>query len=120
VRPFAAAFENASYALYKPQYIEKDAAMGMSSTENAKNSIEQRIRLYIAENFLFEDAYPYPDEDSFLEKGVVDSTGILELINFTQDTFGITIEDSELLPENLDSVLNLAAFIRMKASAGTP
>jgi len=78
------------------------------------NSIEQTIRHYIAENFLFEDKYPYRDEDSFLAKGIVDSTGILELITFVQQEFGIAIEDDELVPENLDSVHNLSNFIRTK------
>lgn len=81
------------------------------------NSIEQKIRQYIAANFLYEDKYPYGDEDSFLQKGVIDSTGVLELINFIQEEFGITIEDDELVPENLDSVRNVSNFIRTRITS---
>ena len=79
-------------------------------------TLEQQIRRYIADNFLFSSNDDELAEDtSFLEEGIVDSTGILELVMFIEETFGITVEDEELLPENFDSVGQLAAYIRRKS-----
>ncbi len=73
------------------------------------------IRLFIFENFLFDaDDSALKNDDSFLEQGIIDSTGILELVEWLEDEFGFQVEDDELLPENLDSVNLLAAFIERK------
>ena len=67
--------------------------------------VEKEIRDVIVENFLIGKREKLPDDnDSFLKKGLNDSTGILEVVNFNEETFGIRVEDDELLPENLDSV----------------
>jgi acyl carrier protein len=80
--------------------------------------IEEMIRTYIAENMLFSDnGYPYSDDASFLEEGIVDSMGIMELVMFVEESFGATVEDHEFVPDNLDSVSKLAAFIRRKVPA---
>lgn len=80
--------------------------------------IEPQIRRYLAENFLFSDnGYELGDEASFLEEGVVDSTGVLELVMFVEETFGITIQDEEIVPQNFDSVAQLAAYIRRKLAS---
>jgi acyl carrier protein len=77
--------------------------------------IEPHIRQYLAENFLFSDnGYELEDEASFLEEGVVDSTGVLELVMFVEETFGIIVQDEEIVPQNFDSVSQLAAYIRRK------
>lgn len=82
-------------------------------------SVEQKIRDYILENYLFtEDQDVLASADSFLEKGILDSTGILEIIYFIEDEFGVKVEDEEMVPENLDSVNNLVTFIGKKNSAG--
>lgn len=74
-----------------------------------------KIRQFIFENFLFGGADDsLRDDDSFLDKGVIDSTGVLELVAFVEGNFGIKIEDEELMPENLDSVNNLVNFINKK------
>jgi acyl carrier protein len=79
-------------------------------------TIEESIRNYIAENILFSgNGYGYSDDASFLEEGIVDSMGIMELVMFVGDTFGITVEDEELVPDNFDSVSRLASYIRLKA-----
>ena len=79
-------------------------------------TIEQAIRTYIAKNLLFSsNGYPYADDTSFLEEGIVDSMGIMELVMFVGETFGITVEDEELVPDNFDSVSRVAAYIRRKA-----
>lgn len=80
---------------------------------------EQKLRDYILENFLFtDDQSALNNEDSFLEKGIIDSTGILEVIYFLEDEFSIKINDEEMLPENLDSVNNIVNFVTQKQSAG--
>lgn len=73
------------------------------------------VRDFIFKNFLFDDnAEALNDSDSFLEKGIIDSTGMLELVAFIEEKFGIRIEDDELVPENLDSVERLVQFISRK------
>lgn len=54
------------------------------------------------------------DDDSFLERGLIDSTGVLEMVNFIEETFGLSIEDEELIPDNLDSINKLTYFITKK------
>ena len=81
---------------------------------------KQQLRDYIVENFLFGDTETeFADSDSFMEKGIIDSTGILEVITYVEDTFDISVNDEEILPENLDSVENLSNFIKTKQSNGT-
>jgi acyl carrier protein len=78
-------------------------------------TIEEQIREYIASNMLFSDnGYPYDDSTSFLEEGIVDSTGVLELILFLEEDFGIKVPDEDITPDNFDSVLRLATYIRAK------
>ncbi len=75
----------------------------------------RKLREYIFDNFLFtEDENALGNDDSFMEKGIIDSTGILEVITFIEEDFGFTVKDEELIPENLDSINNLAAFIQRK------
>ena len=76
-----------------------------------------QLKDFIIENFLFgsEDA-SLNDDDSFLETGIIDSTGILELVSFVEDEFGIEVKDEELVPDNFDSVNKLLAYIDRKAS----
>lgn len=80
-------------------------------------SIESQIKAYILENFLFSDnGYELAEDASFLEEGIVDSTGVLELVMFVEETFNITVQDEEIVPENFDSVSQLAAYIHRKAA----
>lgn len=73
------------------------------------------IRKFIAENILFsKNGYSYPDETSFLEEGIVDSTSVLELVMFVEEKFKIKVDDSEIIPDNFDSVANLATFVKRK------
>ncbi len=74
-----------------------------------------KIRAFIFENFLFDTAEDaLKNDDSFLEQGIIDSTGVLELVDWLEETFDISINDEELVPENLDSVLLLDQFIGKK------
>jgi acyl carrier protein len=75
------------------------------------------LRKFITDNFLFGDAseaFAFADDDSFQERGIVDSTGVLELVCHLQERYAITIEDEELVPDNLDSLSNVARFIERK------
>lgn len=77
--------------------------------------MREKIREFIFKNFLFEAADSnLKDDDSFLEQGIIDSTGMLELVVFLEESFGVKVEDEELVPENLDSVNSLADFITRK------
>jgi acyl carrier protein len=75
---------------------------------------KEKIRQFILENFLFGDDSNLADETSFLEEGIIDSTGILELVDFIEKEFGISINDDELIPENLDSIKNVSAYLDKK------
>jgi len=82
------------------------------------NEVKQQLRNYIVENFLFGDTdTKFEDSDSFMEKGILDSTGILDVILYLEENFNMKVEDDELVPENLDSVDNLEAFITRKKAA---
>lgn len=82
-------------------------------------SYMETIREYVIENFLFGDASQLEDDTSFLEHGIIDSTGILELIAFLEETYGIKVEDEELIPENLDSLKKVVQYVERKLTAGT-
>lgn len=78
-------------------------------------STEKKIRDFILENYLFSDDQSELDSnDSFLEQGIIDSTGILEVLFFLEDEFGVKVEDDEIIPENLDSVHNIVNFVAKK------
>jgi acyl carrier protein len=78
--------------------------------------IKNKIRTFIVENFLFGKDEGLDDETSFLDEGIIDSTGILELVSFMEETFNIKVEDEELVPENLDSIKNVVAYLEKKVS----
>jgi len=80
----------------------------------ATTAIEQQIRSFVEETFFLGRDDALEDSDSFLDHGVIDSTGILELIAFVQERYGIQIEDDEAIPENLDSIDRISAFLRRK------
>lgn len=76
---------------------------------------ESSIRTYILENYLFTDDQSELDSnDSFLNKGIIDSTGVLEIILFLEEEFAIKVTDQEMIPDNLDSVTNIVNFIEKK------
>ena len=80
-------------------------------------NVETQIKDYIAQNLLFSDnGFGYKDDDSFLEEGIVDSIGVLELVSFVEEKFGISVDDQDVTPDNFDSVNNLAAYVRRKSS----
>lgn len=76
--------------------------------------MKEKIKDFIVNNFLFGEDNGFNGETSFLEEGIVDSMGILELISFLEETFNIKIEDDELIPQNLDSLNNITNFLEKK------
>ena len=78
------------------------------------SDIKDKIKNFIIENFLFGEAEGIKDDTSFLEEGIIDSTGILELVNYLEEEFEISVDDEELIPENLDSISNVAAYVEKK------
>jgi len=88
-------------------------------TENinrkAADDMEEVLRNFIVENFLPSAGLDaFENDDSFMEKGIIDSTGILELLEFIEETFNIRVEDEEVIPDNLDSLNKLKSFINRK------
>ena len=83
------------------------------------NPIADSLRRFIRENFLFGRETALAEDDSFLELGIIDSTGVLELVALLEEQYGFTIEDDELVPENLDSIGNLVKFIETKRKCAT-
>ncbi len=79
------------------------------------NDIKTQVRKYILDNFLMGgDPDKIMDSTSFIEKGVIDSTGILELVSFIQETYKFHVEDVEMTPENLDSLEKIEKYVRGK------
>lgn len=81
------------------------------------DSIKQSVRAYIEENFLMGGDSKLADADSFMEHHVVDSTGFLELVTFIESAFGFRVEDEEMVPENLDSLDAIEAYVTRKLAA---
>ena len=76
--------------------------------------IRLKVRGFIVENFLFGNEEGVKDETLFLDEGIIDSTGILELVSFLEEEFSISVEDEELVPENLGSINNVVAYLEKK------
>ena len=85
--------------------------------------VEQKLRKIVTDTFLVgEESGDLLGDDSFIEKGIIDSTGILQLVEFVEQEFGLKVDDEDLIPENLDSINRLVAFVERKkllSSAGT-
>ena len=81
------------------------------------NKIKAEIKTFIVDNFLFGDDKGLEDQTSFMEGAIIDSTGILELVDYLEKDFNITISDGELLPENLDSIDNIVNILETKMTA---
>jgi acyl carrier protein len=79
--------------------------------------LQQQIRDFVATNFYVADPNSLEDRTSLLDQGIIDSTGVLEVIMFIETTFGVTVEDSEMLPENLDSIERIASYVGRKKEA---
>lgn len=78
-------------------------------------AIEADVRKFVSDNFLFgRKRVQLAADDSFLEQGLIDSTGVLELVSFIEDRFHVKVDDDELVPDNLDSINRLIQFVEAK------
>lgn len=79
------------------------------------DTTKKEIREFIVEAFLFGDeSEPFADDDSFMQNGVIDSTGVLEIVAFLEEKFAVRVADEEMIPDNLDSLDKLAAYVQRK------
>lgn len=76
--------------------------------------IKEQVRAFLTSNFYVADPASLEDGASLLDRGIIDSTGVLEVIFFIEENFGIKVEDSEMLPDNLDSIERIANFVTRK------
>ena len=79
-------------------------------------SINSKVKSFIINKFFFGDAGQLSDETPLLEKHIVDSTGVLEIVAFLEEAYGIRVEDEELVPENLNSIESISRFVENKRS----
>jgi acyl carrier protein len=89
--------------------------VSVMSKTTSEQSIEQPVREFIAKNLLYStQGFPYADDASLLREGIIDSLGVVELVEFTQAQFGVKVDQQEVIPDNFDSVARLAGYIRRK------
>jgi acyl carrier protein len=90
----------------------------MTMTNTAHIEVEPPIREFIAKNLLYStEGFAYTDDASLIQEGIIDSLGVVELVEFVQSQFGIKVDQQEVVPANFDSVVKLAAFVRQKSEA---
>jgi len=78
-------------------------------------NVEQELRRFVIDNFPFgQVGDALSNDDSFLDRGIIDSTGVLELVTFLEERYDIKVEDDELVPDNLDSINRLVKFLERK------
>jgi acyl carrier protein len=85
------------------------------NNQAADQQLEQSIRKFIASDIIYsQEGFPYADDASLLQEGVIDSLGVVELVAFVQKQFNVKVEQQEVVPDNFDSVAKLSAFVRRK------
>lgn len=83
-------------------------------------AITDRVRNFIVENFLFGDtSFDLGNQISLIENGIIDSTGVLELVAFIEEAFGVVFADADIVPANLDSIERIAAFVAERTTEST-
>lgn len=83
------------------------------------NNFSRTIHDFIGSNFLYGQERELQDSASLMGEGIIDSTGVLQLVAFLEESYGITIEDNEIIPENLDSIENMTAYLVRKLAPNT-
>jgi acyl carrier protein len=73
--------------------------------------VREQVRDFVRTNFLFNSATPIDDDSSLMEQGIVDETGVLELVMFVEETYGIQVDEGDLIPENFDSIDRISSYI---------
>lgn len=80
-------------------------------------NINEQVKEFLAENFIIDDIDELDEEMSLLENGIIDSTGVLELIQYLEESFEIKVQDDEILPDNLDSLNKIKDYVERKMAA---
>jgi acyl carrier protein len=83
-------------------------------------NVDVKVRDYIRQNFLFGSDQKLGEQDSLLDRGIIDSTGAMELVTFIESEFGVEVSDQDLVPENLDSLAAITAFVTRKLADQQP
>ena len=83
-------------------------------------SMEKDLRRFVIDNFLYGRDSGFSDNESFVDMGILDSTGMLELVGFLEKRYGIEVRDVDLTPDNLDSITQLAEFLRRRLGRSEP
>jgi acyl carrier protein len=73
--------------------------------------VREQVRDFVCTNFLFNSAAPVDDDSSLMEQGIIDETGVLELVMFVEETYGIQVDEVDLIPENFDSIGRISSYI---------
>jgi acyl carrier protein len=76
--------------------------------------MRDKFKQFLLTNFYVADAYALLDDTSLMDSGIVDSTGMLEIIGFVEESFGVRVADADMVPENLDSIEKVVAFVQRK------
>jgi acyl carrier protein len=92
-------------------------SLGVPGTNGSMTSVRREIRQFIVQNFLFGQGQEWSDGTSFLESGIIDSTGVLELVAHLEETYDVKVNDDELIPDNLDSIDAIVAYLARKGAA---
>lgn len=79
-------------------------------------AISAEVKAFIVQNFMFGQPTELAPDQSFLQTGVIDSTGLLELVSFLEERYGISVDDRDLTPENLDSLANVSRYVASKGA----
>ena len=96
----------------------RHVAVGIQGVEGM--DVLETVKDYVVENFLFGDDSRIDPETDFLENGILDSTGVLELVGFLEEKYGIRVEDDELVPDNLNSLEKISLYISKKTGKNQP
>ena len=96
----------------------RHVAVGIQGVEGM--DVLETVKAYVVENFLFGDDSRIDPETDFLENGILDSTGVLELVGFLEEKYGIRVEDDELVPDNLNSLEKISLYISKKTGKTQP
>lgn len=89
-----------------------------TETEQSK-AVQAQVRSFVEKNFYVPDSFALGDDTSLLESGIVDSTGVMEIVSYLQSDFGIDVPDRDLIPDNLDSITKIGAYIRRMSAGGS-
>jgi acyl carrier protein len=92
--------------------------MSETAPGGALQDVIEEVRAFLRENFMLDAAVPLAADDSFMDNHILDSTGFIELIGFIEERFGLAVGDEEMVPENFDSLANIAAYVTRKRAGG--